>query len=101
MSLKEIIQRISYFRNLKNISARELSLLIGKHEGYINKLESHDFNLPVEVLLDIITALDITTEEFFCMGEQYNPESKVLITKFNKLSKNNKETIIDLVNKLQ
>jgi transcriptional regulator with XRE-family HTH domain len=101
MTIKDVIQRIGYFRNKANLSARELSLRIDKHEGYINKLESKDFNLPTEMLLKIIDALEITPEEFFCLGEQYNKETKELLEKFNKLSANNKQTIIDLVNKLQ
>lgn len=89
MDMSDIIQRIGYFRNKANLSARELSLRIGKHEGYINKLESKDFNLPTSVLLEIIECLNITPEEFFAENyatykiniELYNlirnlPESK-------------------------
>lgn len=101
MTNKDIIQRIAFFRNKANLSARELSLRIGKHEGYINKLESHDFNLPTQMLLDIIENLGITPEDFFCLGEDYNAESKKLITLFNKLSPANKETVFDLIKKLQ
>ena len=60
MEMKDLIQRIGYFRNKANLSARELSLRIGKHEGYINKLESKDFNLPTTMLLEIIETLEIT-----------------------------------------
>ena len=63
MELNEVIQRIGYFRNKLNLSARELSLRIGKHEGYINKLESKDFNLPTTMLLEIINALEIEPSE--------------------------------------
>lgn len=101
MTEKEIIQRIGFFRNKINLSARELSLRIGKHEGYINKLESKDFNLPMKVLLQIIDALEITQEDFFCLGTDYSIEGKNLLRMFNKLSENNKSTVIDLVKKLQ
>ena len=49
MEVKDLTLRIAYFRNRNDLSARELSLLIGKHGGYINKLESKDFNLPTSV----------------------------------------------------
>ena len=100
MTIKEIVERINYFRNLQNLSARELSLRIGKHSGYINKLESKDFNLPVEVLLQIIDELNISVDDFFGLGNKYNKETKQLIDKFNKLNNNNKQTILDLVDKL-
>lgn len=101
MNMKDLINRISYFRVKKNLSARELSLQIGKAGGYINKLESYDFNLPVPVLLDILEALEVSAEEFFYLGQDYNKDTKELLHKFNKLSDANKQTIIDLVNKLQ
>jgi transcriptional regulator with XRE-family HTH domain len=65
MDIKSVLDRIGYFRVQRNLSARELSLRIGKHDTYINKLESKDFNLPVQVLLEIIDALGLTCEEFF------------------------------------
>ncbi|MFQ7078711.1 MAG: helix-turn-helix domain-containing protein [Christensenellaceae bacterium] len=63
--MDEIINRISYFRNKSNLSARELSLRIDKNGAYINHLESSKFNIKVSVLLDILRELDITCTEFF------------------------------------
>lgn len=65
MKFSEVIERIGYFRNKKNLSARELSMRIGMHESYINKLESKAFNLPTETLLKIIDVLEITPQIFF------------------------------------
>jgi len=101
MTTKEIVERISYFRLQKNISARELSQRIGKHETYINKLECKDFNLPTKMLLEIIDALEISVEDFFCLGKDYTEDGKTLLIGFNKLNNTNKQTILDLVNKLQ
>lgn len=101
MTVKDIIQRIGYFRTKANLSARELSLRIGKHEGYINKLESQDFNLPTSVLLEIIDALEISPSDFFCLGELYNAETKEILKGLSTLSNANKQTIIDLINKLK
>jgi len=101
MTYKDIIYRISYFRDKANLSARELSFRIDKHKGYINKLESMYFNIPTEVLLKIIQELGVTVEEFFCLGESYTKEGKELLQKYNKLSQSNKDTINDLINKLQ
>ena len=101
MTYKDLVFRITYFRDKANLSARELSLRIGKNKGYINKLESTYFALPTEVLLKIIEELGVTIEEFFCLGESYTKEGKDLLQKYNKLSQSNKDTINDLINKLQ
>ena len=78
MKLNEIVKRIIYYRTKKSLSARELSLMIGKHEGYINKLECLDFNPPVSVLLEIIEAFEITEEEFFSSNYQsYSVDDKL------------------------
>lgn len=101
MTKEEVIERISYFRNQANMSASELSLKVGKHSGYINKLENKEFNLPISMLLEIIQALNITAEEFFCLGKEYNKETILLCSNFNKLSKANRQTILDLIDKLK
>lgn len=101
MTNKDLVLRISYFRNKQNLSSRELSLRIGKNEGYISKLESYDFNLTTKILLDILEALNVSVEDFFCLGEEYTAESKNILKLFNNLSSSNKQTIIDLMKKLQ
>ena len=65
MTLNEIIERLEYFRRVRGITARELSLRIGKHGTYINKLECTDFNMPMSTFLDILAALGVGLEEFF------------------------------------
>ena len=70
MLMEDIVNRIWFFRNKANISARDLSLKLGKHEAYISKLESKDFNLPTNVLLDIFDILEIEPEMFF--AENYD-----------------------------
>lgn len=39
MTVNEIIERIGYIRTRANLSARALSLAIGKTESYINRME--------------------------------------------------------------
>ena len=101
MTSKDIIERISYFRTLKNLSARKLSLMLGKHQAYINKLEAYDFNLNTGTLLEILETLEITPEEFFCLGTDFTPKSKEINKLFNNLSSPNKETVMDLLRRLQ
>lgn len=101
MKIKDLILRISYFRNKQNLSARELSLRIGKHEGYINKLESKDFNLTAEMLLSIIDALDISYEEFFADNFMTYKKDKEINSFFKNLSDDSKSIILSLMKKIQ
>ena len=41
MDLNELIDRIGYIRSKANLSARKLSLAIGKNAGYIHMLETN------------------------------------------------------------
>ena len=99
MEIKEVIQRIGYFRNKLNLSARELSLRIGKHEGYINKLESKDFNLPTRMLLEIIEALEITPAEFFADNYVTYKIDKDLNDLIQSLPVDKKTNIIEFIKK--
>ena len=101
MDLDILVQRIGYFRNKKNLSARELSLLIGKHGGYINKLESKDFNLPTSVLLKILETLNVSCEEFFAENFMTYKTDKELGSTFEKWSADNKKMILDLMKNLK
>lgn len=97
MEMKDIIQRIGIFRNKYNLSAWELSLRINKHDGYINKLESKDFNLPKSVLLEIIDAIGVTPEEFFSKNYQtYEIDYKLLKT-LQKLPVDKRKNLIDFI----
>ena len=101
MDLDILVQRIGYFKNKKNLSARELSLLIGKHGGYINKLESKDFNLPTSVLLKILETLNVSCEEFFAENFMTYKTDKELASTFEKLSAYNKKMILELMKNLK
>lgn len=101
MTNKELVEKISFYRVKRNMSACKLSESIGKSRNYINRLESNPFNIPTSVLFDILDVLGLTVEEFFCLGTEYTPEGKELLHLYNKLSANNKNTVLDLVKKLQ
>lgn len=99
MKIDEVIKRIIYFRNKKGYSARELSLMIGKNEAYINKLECLDFNLPTTVLLEIIEAFEISEEEFFSKNYQNYSVDNELAELLKSLPKDKKQHIIEFIKK--
>lgn len=97
MDVKEIINRIGYFRNKLNLSARELSLRIDKNEVYINHLESNKFNLKVSVLLDVIEALEISCDEFFSENYTNYRQDKEISDLLKKLPTERKDAFLDLM----
>ena len=97
MDLDILVQRIGYFRNKKNLSARELSLRIEKNEAYINHLESSKFNIKVSVLLDILRELDITCTEFFSDNYATYKQDKEILDVLNALPAERKNAFLDLM----
>ena len=97
MTIKDITQRIRFFRDKANFSAQELSQMIDKHNGYINKLECGKFNIPVPVLLDIIEAFQITPEEFFAENYQNYKKDNELYNLIKALPTDKKESLMKFI----
>lgn len=96
--IKKVVERISYFRVKKNLSARKLSLLIGKSEPYIHSLENGGFDLSLKVLLDIFEVLEVSPSEFFSDSPEAYLKNKQLLDYFSKLNDKQKEAILNLYN---
>lgn len=94
--LIEIIQKIGVLRTRANMSARELSLAIGKNPGYINRLETDKFTPTITVLLDIIEACNSTPEEFFYESISEYKTDKQVFDFFKSLSETQKKAIMNL-----
>ncbi|WP_339101890.1 helix-turn-helix transcriptional regulator [Candidatus Enterococcus clewellii] len=56
--------RLNYFRNKKNVSAREMSIAIGQNENYINSIENKRSMPSIQMLYTICDYLDISVSEF-------------------------------------
>lgn len=101
MELKEIIERIGIIRTRANLSARALSLSIGKNASYIHLLESSKttFEPSLSTLLDIIEACGSNPAEFFSEDiTQYKLDKQVLDF-LKTLSPYQKEAIMNLYKK--
>ena len=101
MNYNEVIRRVGYFRNRANLSAREVSLRLGYTEQFIKRIESGKIALKVRTLLDFCEIVDITPQDFFYLGEEYNKEDKNILELFSTLSNENKQIVIDLIKKLK
>ena len=99
LSKKEIIERIGYFRNLKNITAYKLGIELGHSKTYFYRIESGEIQLTVDMLLEILDILQVTTTEFF--SPIIKEEDKALLDMISNLSAENKQTIIDLIKRLK
>lgn len=62
---RKIIKNIKYYRKLKKLTPKELSIKIGKKEDFIEKLESYFYKVEptVDTVTKIAKALSITTNE--------------------------------------
>ena len=99
MNKNDVVFRIGQARNKAGLSARDLSLRIGKNEAYISRLESKNdsFEPSVSALLEIISACGMTETEFFYYDiNQYNKD-KEIIDLLKHSSPITKESIINLM----
>lgn len=99
LTKQEIIERLSYFRTQKKVSSYKLGKELGHAKTYFYRIESGEIALTLETLLDCLQILGVSTSEFFCPS--IKQEDIDLLKKINKLSLENKNTILDLVDKLK
>lgn len=100
MTKTDIINHIGFIKNQKKISSFKIGKQLGHAENYFYRIESGEIQFTLEQFLETLEILGVTTNEFFCT-EQYSDEEKNLINNYRELSKNNQNTILDLVNKLK
>ena len=65
LTKQEILNRIGYFRNKKNISAYKLGLELGHAKTYFYRIESGEIQLTLDTFLEVLSILEISTFEFF------------------------------------
>lgn len=97
----EVINRIGYFRNKANLSMRDASGRLGMNPQFMKTIESKQIELKVKTLLDFCDIVDITVQDFFYLGKEYNKDDKYMLDMFNSLSADSKRTIVDLMKKLK
>ena len=97
----EVIKRLGYFRNKANLPARETSARLGYNPQFIKTIENKTIELKVRTLLDFCDVVDITPQDFFYLGKEYNKEDKYFLEMFSQLSSENKNTIMELIKKLK
>ena len=100
MELIEIIGRISQLRTKAGLSARELSLRIGKNEAYINRLEYRkNFEPSVTVISEIAEACGSSLEEFFYYDMNQYKIDKQVIDLLKNVPESKKKAFIEILSK--
>lgn len=97
----EVLNRMGYFMNKANLSARQTSLRLGFSEQFMKRIFNKSVELKVSTLLEFFDLVEITPQDFFYLGTNFNKEDKIMLDMFNSLSTDNKNTIIDLIKKLK
>ena len=98
MELKEVIERISLLRVREGLSARELSLRIGKNEAYINRLEYRkNFEPSISVINDISEACNSSLEELFYYDIKEYKNDKKIINLLRKVKPEINQSIINIL----
>ncbi len=97
----EVINRMCFFMNKANLSARATSFTLDHGEQFMKRILNKSVELKVSTLLEFCDIMNITIQDFFYLGNNYNENDKNLLDMFKQLSNENKDIIIDLMNKLK
>lgn len=98
----QFIERISQLRNNNNLSARKLSVAIGKNPGYINKLENDkDFLPTIDTLFDILEVCKTTPAEFFYHNSSQYKADKEIIGLLSMVDDDSKSAILTILKKVK
>lgn len=63
--------RLAQLRNIKGVSARDMSLSLGQNPGYINNIESGKSLPSMAAFFYICEFLEISPKEFFDLVSDY------------------------------
>ena len=99
MNKDEVVKRIGMLRTKAGLSARDLSLKIGKNAAYISRLESKNdsFEPSVSALLEIISACNSTESEFFYYDIYAYSKDREIIDLLKTATPIKKDAIINLL----
>ncbi len=90
--------RIFRILDKENMSARELSLILGKDESYMSRMLNGHINPPLTMIFDIIYALNMSPDEFFAFfHENVDDDIKDLTFRISKLNKDEQIQVLKLV----
>lgn len=97
VGLKDLVYRLGYFRNKRNLSAREVSLRLGYTESWYYRVEAGDINLSTATLYALMELLEITPEELFYYDVTKFEEDKEMLSLIKTMSKDEKDALCQVI----
>lgn len=95
----DIGQRLGYFRTQKGFSARELSQMIDKNDSYINRIENNKTEIPISVLFEVFSVLNVSPQEFFAENYRTYKSDEELRNLIKGLPQDKKKSLIEFLKK--
>ncbi len=97
LSKEEIINRIGYFRNKRKLSAYKLGMELGHARNYFYRIESGEIQLTLDLLLDVLQILGVSTFEFFYPNLSKFESDTRLLRSFQELSEEEQKSLQTLI----
>ena len=93
-------ERLTKLRLQHGVSARDMSLSLGQHEGYINKIENRRTIPSFHGFLYICEYFNITPQEFFDTSTANPKRTNELLAELKKLTPAQTEHVLQIVKDL-
>lgn len=101
MDEKDVALRLARLREMKGVSARDMSLSIGQNPGYINNIETGKSKPSLEGIFFICEYLGVTPSEFFDLDSSNPSKANELFEIAKRLSSEQLDNLIALAKGLQ
>lgn len=99
-NFEQFINRLSYLRNEKGISAREMSLDLGQNESYINRIENGKSMPSFEQFFNLCDYLNITPKDFFSEEKRNFQNTNSLYREVEKLTPDMAKHFLEIMKKI-
>ncbi|MCL2200948.1 MAG: helix-turn-helix domain-containing protein [Oscillospiraceae bacterium] len=97
MELSDVIKRATQLRMAKGVSARAMSLTLGKNTSFINNIENGKSGLSVSSLLEICEYLEVTPFEFFNIDDNNPSQTREVTRNYLRLPPGKQTVIANLM----
>lgn len=99
---KEIGKRIQECRKMRGLTQEQLAEIIDISPHYLSALERGVYNIKLEILVNILNALDCSADEVFCdvVKKAYNVKANRLSDKLKDLPVDEQYRIFEVVDTL-
>ena len=100
MDITAFSLRLSQLRLLRGISARKMSLDLGKSNNYINTIENQKAYPTIEMFFKICDYLDVHPSEFFDPLNSDPYQERALLSMIHNLEPDLQDSVIGLIKQM-